>query len=233
MSVWTRAPRASAVRTACDPVTSATKTLLAYGVIAGPIYLSVSLAQALTRDGFDVSRHAWSLLANGSLGWIQIANLILTGAMTVAAAVGLRRALAGGRGGTWAPRLLAGYGLGTAGAGVFRADPAGGFPPGTPVEATAVSWHGMLHFTLAGIGFGCLVAAAVVLALRFAAEGRRGWAAFSWVAGTGFLVAFVGLAAGGGSPVTVLGFIAAMVLVWAWLSAVSVSLYRGAGRNRS
>ena len=45
------------------------------------MYIAVSLAQALTRDGFDLARHQWSLLANGSLGWIQIANLTLTGLM--------------------------------------------------------------------------------------------------------------------------------------------------------
>lgn len=39
---------------ACDPATRITKSLLGYGVIAGPVYVLVSLAQALTRDGFDV-----------------------------------------------------------------------------------------------------------------------------------------------------------------------------------
>ena len=40
-----------------------TKSLLGYGVIAGPIFVVASLAQALLRDGFDLSRHAWSQLA--------------------------------------------------------------------------------------------------------------------------------------------------------------------------
>ena len=68
-----------------------TKSLLGYGIIAGPFYVVVSLAQVLTRDGFDLTRHAWGLLANGELGWIQVANFTLTGAMLVAFAVGLRR----------------------------------------------------------------------------------------------------------------------------------------------
>jgi Protein of unknown function (DUF998) len=75
-----------------------TRSLLGYGVIAGPFYVVVSLVQALTRDGFDLTRHAWSLLANGELGWVQVANFAVTGAMLVAFAVGLHRALAGGRG---------------------------------------------------------------------------------------------------------------------------------------
>src|ERR687887_1032495 len=91
-----------------------TKSLLGYGVIAGPLFVGVSLAQALTRDGFDLTRHAWSLLANGDLGWIQVANFTLSGAMLVAFAVGLRRTLRGGRGQSWAPRLLGTFGVGTA-----------------------------------------------------------------------------------------------------------------------
>ncbi|HZA19988.1 MAG TPA: DUF998 domain-containing protein, partial [Actinomycetota bacterium] len=37
------------------------------GILAGPIYIATSLIQALTREGFDLTRHPWSLLANGDL----------------------------------------------------------------------------------------------------------------------------------------------------------------------
>jgi len=47
-------------------------------------------------------------------------------------AAGVRRALAGGRGATWGAGLLAAYGLGLVGAGIFVADPMNGFPAGTP-----------------------------------------------------------------------------------------------------
>ena len=213
-------------RTACDPATRVTRTLVAYGVIAGPLYVLVSLLQALTRDGFDLTRHTWSLLSNGALGWIQITNFVLTGLMTVAFAVGLRRALGTGRGATWAPRLVAGYGLSLVGAGIFRADPALGFPAGTPQDATAVSWHGMLHFVCGGIGFSCLIAACFVIARRFATEGRPGWAAYSRVTGVVFLAGFAGIASGAGNAGTVLAFVAAVVLTWGWVSAVAVHLYR-------
>src|SRR5215210_6513833 len=116
----------------CTPTDRVTNSLLGYGIIAGPFYVVVSLAQALSRDGFRLDTHSWSLLANGPSGWIQIANFILTGLMTVAAAVGLHRALAPGRGHTWAPLLIGVYGLSLIGAGVFRADPAQGFPAGAP-----------------------------------------------------------------------------------------------------
>lgn len=63
----------------CDPADRVTRSLLGYGIIAGPFYVAVSLAQALTRDGSDLTRHQWSLLANGDLGWIQVANFVVTG----------------------------------------------------------------------------------------------------------------------------------------------------------
>jgi hypothetical protein len=46
------------------------------------------------------------LLSLGDLGWIQIANFVVTGALFVACAVGLRRVLHPGRAGTWGPRLV-------------------------------------------------------------------------------------------------------------------------------
>ncbi|WP_211593180.1 DUF998 domain-containing protein [Microbispora sp. H10836] len=97
-------------------------------MIAGPVYVGVSLTEALTRDGFDLTRHARSLLANGDFGWIHIANFVLAGAVIIAFAAGLRRAHSRGR----APRLLAVYGLSLPAAGAFRADPAQGFPRGVP-----------------------------------------------------------------------------------------------------
>ncbi|TLS40502.1 DUF998 domain-containing protein [Streptomyces montanus] len=207
------------------------RSLLACGIVAGPFYVVVSLTQAWTRDGFDPTRHAWSLLANGSLGWIQMTNLMLTGLLVVAGAAGLRGAPAqgatgtgtdAGRGSTWAPRLLSVYGLSMVAAGVFRADPALGFPPGTPDAGTSTSWHGMLHFVSGGVGFVCLVAACFVLAHRFAGAGLRGWAMFSRTTGVVFLTTFMALAASGGRVWANLTFTAAILLAWAWLSMTSM-----------
>jgi hypothetical membrane protein len=217
----------------CPPLAvRVTKSLLGYGVIAGPIYVLVSLAQVLTREGYDPTRHPWSALANGGPGWIQSANLIVTGVMVVAAAVGLRRALAvaAGPGRTWAPRLLAGFGLGMVGAGIFRADPVPGFPMGTP-EQVSVSWHGTLHFVTSGIGFLCLIAAYFVLARRFAASARPGWAAASRGIGLLFLVAFGALAGSGGASAANLAFTASIVTISAWTSTISIHFYRRADRG--
>jgi hypothetical protein len=211
----------------CDRPTSVTRSLLGYGVLAGPFYLVVSLAQALTREGFEIDRHSLSLLANGPLGWIQIANLVLSGLMTIAAALGMRRALAARGGGVWGPRLVAGYGVGLVLSGAFVADPMSGFPVGTPdgppVDPT---WHGLGHLIAGGLGFLALVAGCLVFARWFARQGRTGWAGYSAVSGVLFLAAFAGIASGSQSATVVLGFWAGVIIAWAWLAAVSVHLYR-------
>jgi hypothetical protein len=99
-------------RPACDRATRVTKTLLGYGVLAGPFYVLVVLGQALLRPGFSLVHDDASLLSNGSFGWVQILNFVLTGSMVIAFAVGVARALGQGRGATWGPRLLGVFGLG-------------------------------------------------------------------------------------------------------------------------
>jgi hypothetical protein len=212
---------------ACSPAGRVTRSLLGYGVIAGPLYVAVVLVQAFIRPGFDIARDDASLLSNGSLGWIQIANFLITGLMVIACAAGVRRALVGGRRATWGPFLIAIYGAGMIGAGLFVADPMNGFPAGAPAgRPQVISAHGMLHIAAAGVGFLCFVAACFVLARRFASQRRRGWTAFSMATGVVFLAAFAGLASGSGSPVVVIAFWAALLLAWAWLAALSAHLYR-------
>ncbi|MGH8775298.1 MAG: DUF998 domain-containing protein [Jiangellaceae bacterium] len=220
----------SAAHETCAPASSLTRSLLGYGILAGPLYLVVSLAQAVTRDGFDLTRHQWSLLANGEHGWIQIANVVLTGLMIVAAAVGLARYLHPGPAGTWGPRLIAVYGASLVAAGIFRADPALGFPAGTPDGPATISWHGMVHFAAAGVGFGCVAAACFVIARRFRAEGRRGWTVASRLVGGVFLAGFAAVASGAGNAAANVAFTVAVVAVFCWTSAVAFDAYRRAGR---
>jgi len=206
-----------------------TRVLLLCGVVAGPLYILVGGIEMLTRPGFDPTRHELSLMSNGSLGWIHISLFILTGLLTIAGAVGMRRVLRGSRGGTWGPILLGIYGLGLIGAGFFIADPAHGFPPGTPVDAHAVSWHGLLHFVSGGIGFLGLIAACFVFARRFAAQRLRGWAVYSVATGVIFFAAFVGIAVGSNSigvitTIVILAFTVAVVIGWAWISAMAAKL---------
>jgi hypothetical protein len=192
----------------------------------------VSVAQALTRQGFDIGRHQWSLLENGDLGWIQIANFLLSGAMLVAFAVGLRRRLAPGAGSRWAPRLTAVFGVCLMAAGVFTADPALGFPAGTPEGPGRISWHGLLHFSAAGVGFTAIAATCFVIARRYTADGQRRLARYSRATGAVFLAGFLCVASGAGSTVANLLFVGAVVALWTWVTVVAVDLYRSARPGR-
>ena len=204
--------------------TRLTRALLTLGIAAGPLYLAVGLAQALTRPGFDITRHSLSLLSNGTLGWIHMTNLVVTGLLVLAGARGMQKALAIGPGKTWGPVLVAIYGLGLIGSGFFTADPALGFPPGTAVDANTVSWHGLMHFACGGIGFLALIAACFLFARRFAVAQQRGWAMFSRITGVVFLAAFLGIASGSGNSWTILGFWIGVILAWAWFSMLLARL---------
>lgn len=145
--------------------------------MAGTVFAVSVLVQGLTRHGFRIAHDDASLLANGPLGWIQVATFLLAGAMTVAFAVGASRALAGRDGGKWGPRLIGLYGVGLMAAGLFRADPADGFGPGAPAgKAGHISWHGDGHLIGASIGFIALIAACFVIGRYFSRQGRRGMA---------------------------------------------------------
>jgi hypothetical protein len=179
----------------------------------------------LVRNGFDITRHALSLLSNGDRGWIQIANFLVSGLLVIAGAAGMRRVLRDSRGGAWGPLLIGVYGVGRIGAGFFRADPALGFPPGLPASAyDTISWHGIMHFVSGGIGFLGLIAACFVFARRFGALGQRGWAAYSMVTGVFFFAAFFGIASGSKGAGVSVAFALAVVLGWAWISAMAARL---------
>jgi hypothetical protein len=215
--------------TECPPLADrVTRSLLGYGVLAGPFYVVVAAAQVVFREGFDPLRHSVSQLANGDYGWIQVVNFLLTGAMTVAAAVGVSRALPRGRPARWTALLLGGYGVGLLAAGALRADPSDGFPPGTPAGVGELTWHGTGHLLAAGLGFLCLVAAGYVVAVCFARMNLPFWAWFSRITVTAFAAAFGALLTGAGSA-AIAAFTVAVIWVWIWLSAVSVKLYRLVG----
>lgn len=205
----------------CTPEARVTKSLLGYGVLAGPCYVTVSLAQALAHKGFDLTRHDWSLLAAGPWGWIQSGNLLLTGLMVIACSVGLART----RVSRVAPWLVGVFGLGMVGGGVMTADPWGGYPIGAPATTT-LSWHGAGHMIAGLIGFAALIVAAFVLAQRFSRDGMPSAAWGSRAVGAAFLAGMVGVSSGSTAPVITLGFTASVLAVWVWLAAVAVHLYR-------
>jgi hypothetical protein len=202
-----------------------TKLLLTGGVLAGPIYIVTGIAQILTREGFDITRHPLSFMSLGDLGWIQITNFIVTGLLVIAGAIGLRRVAQADKRLRRGALLLGIYGLGVLGGGVFVTDPALGFPPGTPdTYPQAMSWHGLLHFLFGQIGFLALIVASFVYARYFAVKGLRDWPMFSALTGGIFLfaiIAGVATSAGDSAAGGLLALYVAVTLAWIWLTALS------------
>jgi hypothetical membrane protein len=198
-----------------------TKRLLTCGAIAGPIFIVVAGIQVVTREGFDVSRHALSWLSLGDLGWLQIANFIVTGLMNLAFAIGIRRALHPGRAGTWGAILIGADGAGGALSGVFSVDPCGGFPPGAVADcSTDNSWHFALHNTVSMLAFVALVAACFVFVRHFAGLGSLWMAAYSTVTGIGVIALFV-WPGYDGFPVRLM---LAATLMFAWTTVLAIRL---------
>ncbi|MEU1400263.1 DUF998 domain-containing protein [Micromonospora zamorensis] len=193
------------------------RALLIGGVLAGPIFVTSAIVQAATRDGFDFRRHPVSVLSTGELGWIQIVTFLVSGVLCALAADALRRRTDGGGGSVWLPRLLALYGLGLIGAAIFSADPADGFPVGTPRGAGQISWHGGLHFLVAAVAFVSLIAATVVAGRRAVRQGARGRAAYSLGIGIFFAVAWVALIVRP-APAVMVAFGLAVTAGWLWVS---------------
>ncbi len=200
-----------------------TRGLLICGISLGPLFYVVAIFQFFTRAGFDIRRHPISLLSLGDLGWVQVANFIITGLLGVACAIGIRRVLAGRKGGTWGPLLVALFGLGMLLAGIFPPDPAYGFPPGSQGgTAGAMSGHAMMHGVGFLIAFISLIAASFVSLRHFLTKGRQSWGIYSAVSGAVTPVLIIsGFAVAGW---TSLAFAVAGVVAFGWLSAASARL---------
>jgi hypothetical protein len=210
----------------------ATKLLLVCGTIAGPLFTVAWLVEGTTRANYHPLRHPVSSLALGDFGWTQVANFIVAGLLTLAFAVGLRRALRPLGGSSWGPVLIGAYAIGLLGAGIFLTDPVSGYPPGTPdmlVEYSSV--HAALHDLFSIPTFVGLPIACFVLARRFALWGERGWAIYSTVSGLAFAITFVLASAGFAQAeglVDLAGLFQRITITigWIWLTLLAVHLLK-------
>jgi hypothetical protein len=199
------------------------------GAVAGPLYVCVGTLEALMRRGFDIRIHSLSLLANGPGGWIHATLLVVSGLLTLIGALGLASAQRRTLRRSYSMIIgLAVYGLGIATAGMLRADPAEGFPIGTPPgPPVAVTASGIGHLVAGGLGFLGFIVACLACGRRSAKAGDRTWAACSAVVGVYYLVALAGIASGAGNPVINIAFTVAVALGWVWLTALVIRALRG------
>ncbi|GAA0356674.1 DUF998 domain-containing protein [Bacillus horti] len=198
------------------------KFLLSCGVAVAPLFFAVSIAQ-FPREGFDIRQHALSTLTLGDLGWLQSLNFILTGLLSLFAALGIRGLIRKQRGGVWAPLLVGLFGLGMMMAGMFRPDPGFGFPVGAPPGmpesmSTMAAIHSFAFFT----AFICLIAACWVMASHFSSRGKRRWKRYCILTGivTPLLI-MVGMSLGIWVGV-IMG--TAGLVAFGWLSVLAASL---------
>ncbi|WP_147917911.1 DUF998 domain-containing protein [Ruania zhangjianzhongii] len=205
-----------------DRAAAVTRSLLGWGVVAGPFYLVVGLVLALTRSGFDLSRHALSLLMLGEHGWMQRTTIIVAGLMVLAAAYGVLRAIRDGRG--LAIGILTGvYGLCLVLSGIVIPDPVAGFPPGA--EGGVASAGGIGHLMAGALGFVALAVAAFTYSRWAAQRGASGQSRLGVVSAVVIVAGFVGGAALAQSPAGVALLWLAVLAGWAWLALASAHLY--------
>ncbi|MFE3097375.1 DUF998 domain-containing protein [Streptomyces sp. NPDC059248] len=209
MNTATRLPRTAATTgraSAADRHSRVgTRELLACVAVAGPLWVGVSIAQVLTREGFEPTRHPLSQLATGSLGWLQITNFVIAGILATAGAAGLRRVMQGTAGGVAVPRLVRVIGIGMVAAGLLTMDPADGFPVGTPEGIPeTMSWHAYGHMLAGSVTFISMIAAGYLLGRHFSRLGNRKLAIASRVAATVKLAGDAWAMSGGqAGPVTI------------------------------
>ncbi|GAA3007135.1 DUF998 domain-containing protein [Streptosporangium longisporum] len=210
---------------------SPTGALLTCGAVAGPLFLFVVAVQDYTREGFDPRRHLLSMLSLGDGGWVQVVNFVLAGLLNLAFAAGLWRMPRPGRGGAWGALLIGGYGAGLVGAGLFRTEPAFGYPAGAPEglpEEYGLSYvvHGVSFFVV----LLSLVAACAVFARRFAVAGDRGWALYCAAVGVALPVIYLlaGVLSDRGQDARPLSLLLRLLALvgWSWAALLAVRIRR-------
>lgn len=205
-----------------DGAAAVTRSLLGWGVVAGPFYVVVGLVLALTRADFDLTRHALSLLMLGEHGWMQRLNLVLSAVMVLAAALGILRAIPSGRG-LAIGAFTAVYGVCLMLSAAFLPDPTSGFPAGQASGAASTS--GILHLVFGAVGFLSLVVAAGAYAKWAAGRGDTRHARTALWCGVLVLAGFIGGAALAQNAIGILLLWLAVLAGWAWLALASAHLY--------
>src|SRR5207248_11124227 len=93
----------TARRNTAAPVDGMTRWLLGGGLIGAVLFVVVFLVEGATRPGYSAWRNFVSQLSLSDQGWEQVANFIVFGVLCVGFAVGVRRALASGKGAVGGP----------------------------------------------------------------------------------------------------------------------------------
>jgi hypothetical membrane protein len=208
--------------------------LTAAGILAPVLFWLVVTVAGFIEPGYDARRHTISELALGEHGWVQNANFIVVGLLTVAFAAGLHRLLLTGSAATFGPLLVAVVGLGLVASGLFPTDPVS-YPekgPASPTVAGAV--HDLAFLAI----IAAVISACLVFARRFRHEPNwRGYDVYSTVTGILIPVLLVGLTVSGSGAASSAGVfqrvLVATFFLWIEVIALRATRLTGALRNGS
>lgn len=210
----------------------ATRFLIAGGAIGSLLFIIVFLIEGATRPGYSAWHNFVSSLSLSDQGWMQIANFLMCGLLTLGFAIGLRQVFRTGRSSVWGPILLGLFSLALIVAGLFATDPSLGYPVGTHSSGPQ-TLHGIIHGIAGLITFSSLAIAGFVMARRFAGDPNwKGWALYSTITGTLVAVFFIAstvvsaLDENGvlpGSPTGLLQRIA-IIVGWSWIALLAMRL---------
>jgi uncharacterized protein DUF998 len=195
--------------------------------VIGPVLFTlVAFIAGATRSGYSAWHAYVSMLSLGEGGWVMAANLVVSGLLLVAFAMGLRR-----RGYGWPSILIGAAGAGLAIQGVFPADPGLGYPPGAPDGVPAVmSTSSGIHYLAGSIAGLANATAAVLMARRFGRDSSAaGWSRYLAVTAALVFGLLVALGFAGSDGPVLQGLAGAIQRVWivvalTWLVLLAVRL---------
>lgn len=208
-----------------------TAALLLSGVVGGVLITVTSCLLAALRPGFDVRRHANSLLVLGDWGWVQTLDFVGYGVLLVAFGIGVGRLVRPQRSGMVAAAGVVVYGLG-AGivVGLNAPEPAFGFPPGNSTGYQGydkISTSTKIHGIGGMIGFIAVTVACFAFARYFARNGRPGWSGVSAIVGISVLAVSAYLGANASGETERFDYLPTWVvsiMLWLYVSAVASRL---------
>jgi hypothetical protein len=217
-------------------VTRHTKLMLVGGVVGPILFIITFLIEGATRPGYSPWRNYVSQLSTGEGGWVQIANFIMCGLLSLGFAVALwSSSPPPARGFAWGPTLLITFGLDLIVAAIFVTDPALGYPPNSSLGPQGQTWHGAIHGVAGLLGFVVLAATCFVYARGFRGDPAwKGWTAYSNI--TGAIVALGFIAATVSSVLDERGIVRnaptgliqriAIIAGWGWVALFALQLLR-------
>ena len=160
-----------------------TRTLALAGIIAPIWFTALVVLQGLLLDDYSHVRMPISALAAWPTGWIQNINFYATGALLIAFAVAMDRAVQQAPGGRSGFALLALSGVGVVWAGVFPWRMVDGVPSATAPHVVGA----ITAFGATGLGF-------VLFSRRMATDPRwRNLAPYAMYTGIAVLMLFITL----------------------------------------